>query len=141
MLARTPTLHRRLSCTPLATTHDIVRRSEPPPQRRLARMYFTTYLLLTYVSVQVAVAFKLPFHIPWVSAAFGDYEQTPLALPDEQPSNRIAVIGAGAGGSAAAFWIGKAKERFGLDVEVDVYDSNPYIGGRTCRLSVPLSGL
>ena len=95
-------------------------------------MYFATYVLLAYTWVQVAGAFKLPFHIPWVSAALGEDEQKPLTLSHEALSSRIAVIGAGAGGSAAAFWVGKAKERFGLDVEIDVFDSNPYIGGRTC---------
>ncbi|CDO76406.1 hypothetical protein BN946_scf184937.g20 [Trametes cinnabarina] len=45
-------------------------------------------------------------------------------------NNRVAIIGAGAAGSAAAFWIAKAKERYGLDVEVDVYDKNSYVGGR-----------
>jgi ribulose 1,5-bisphosphate synthetase/thiazole synthase len=43
---------------------------------------------------------------------------------------RIAVIGAGAAGSSAAFWISKGKERNGLNIEVDIYDKNNYIGGR-----------
>ncbi|OSC98852.1 FAD/NAD(P)-binding domain-containing protein [Trametes coccinea BRFM310] len=46
-------------------------------------------------------------------------------------SNRVAIIGAGAAGSSAAFWIAKAQERYGIDVEVDVYDKNGYIGGRS----------
>lgn len=45
-------------------------------------------------------------------------------------STRIAIIGAGAAGSSAAFWIAKAKERYGLDVEVDIYEKEGYIGGR-----------
>ncbi|KAK1218693.1 hypothetical protein PQX77_018592 [Marasmius sp. AFHP31] len=44
---------------------------------------------------------------------------------------RIAIVGAGAGGSSAAFWIAKAKERFGVDVEIDVYEQNSYVGGRS----------
>ncbi|CCM01254.1 uncharacterized protein FIBRA_03303 [Fibroporia radiculosa] len=71
-------------------------------------------------------AFQLPFHLPF----FTDSPQTPL-LPAEPPSNRIAIIGAGAGGASAAFWIAKAKERYGLDVEVDVFERNGYIGGRS----------
>lgn len=47
----------------------------------------------------------------------------------EPKPNRIAIVGAGAGGSSAAFWVSKAKERFGLDVEIDVYDRETYIGG------------
>ena len=51
-------------------------------------------------------------------------EETPTVLP------RVAIIGAGAGGSSAAFWISKANERFGLGVAIDVYDKEEYIGGR-----------
>lgn len=97
-------------------------------------MYFITHLLLTYGLVQVAAAFKLPFYIPWVSATLDEDGQQPLVISAEEVSNRIAIIGAGAGGSSAAFWISKAKSSYGLDVEVDVFDSNPYIGGRECQL-------
>lgn len=38
------------------------------------------------------------------------------------PTKKIAIIGAGAAGSSSAFWIKKAKERHGLDVEVHVFD-------------------
>ncbi|KAF5355736.1 hypothetical protein D9756_004026 [Leucocoprinus leucothites] len=44
---------------------------------------------------------------------------------------RVAIIGAGAGGSSAAFWISKAQERFGLDIDVDIYERSSYIGGRS----------
>jgi prenylcysteine oxidase/farnesylcysteine lyase len=44
---------------------------------------------------------------------------------------RVAIIGAGAGGSSAAFWIKKANERLGTDVRVDVFERNDYIGGRS----------
>ena len=86
-----------------------------------------------------AYAFQLPFNIqlPFFSSG----SQTPLLAPPESPDvsvpNRIAIIGAGAGGSSAAFWISKAKERFGLDVEIDVYDKNSYIGGRKCSSPSP----
>lgn len=46
-------------------------------------------------------------------------------------THRFAIIGAGAGGSSAAFWISKSKERFGHDIEVDVYEKENYIGGRS----------
>ncbi|KAG8999210.1 hypothetical protein FRB94_006399 [Tulasnella sp. JGI-2019a] len=47
------------------------------------------------------------------------------------PTVKIAVIGAGAGGSSAAYWVSKAQERHGLDVEVDVFEKDSRIGGRT----------
>ncbi|KAL4250177.1 prenylcysteine oxidase family protein [Abortiporus biennis] len=74
-------------------------------------------------------AFHLPSWIPFVHSQ--EAQQTLGLPPDDIARNRIAIIGAGAGGSSAAFWISKAKERFGLDVEVDVYDKNDYIGGRS----------
>ncbi|KAF8656393.1 hypothetical protein AX16_002578 [Volvariella volvacea WC 439] len=73
-------------------------------------------------------AFQLPFSIP-------DFLKS--AVPATETSNagsplpRVAIIGAGAGGSSAAFWISKAKERFGLQVEIDVYEQSDYIGGRS----------
>lgn len=42
---------------------------------------------------------------------------------------RVAIVGAGAAGSSAAFWISKAVERLGKDITVDVYESSDYIGG------------
>ncbi|TFK30726.1 hypothetical protein FA15DRAFT_690376 [Coprinopsis marcescibilis] len=77
-----------------------------------------------------ALAFQLPFSIPFFNPK--PTAQIPI-VPDDSPTAtpRVAIIGAGAGGTSAAFWIGKAKERFGLDVEVDVYDQNDYIGGRS----------
>ncbi|KAG6812064.1 hypothetical protein H0H92_004595 [Tricholoma furcatifolium] len=74
-------------------------------------------------------AFQLPFQIPFFS-------KKPVAEVTEEQvvvtaTPRIAIIGAGAGGSSAAFWISKARERFGIDVELDVYEKESYIGGRS----------
>ena len=91
---------------------------------------------LCAVFVAQAAALKLPFNLPF----FSNTDQAPLIdinalLPSSTPPNRIAIIGAGAAGSSAAFWIAKAKERFGLDVGVDVYEKNDYIGGRMFYLA------
>ncbi|KAJ7071486.1 Prenylcysteine lyase-domain-containing protein [Mycena amicta] len=76
---------------------------------------------LAAVPVASAAAFQLPFRLPF---------QKPL-LPEESSKPRIAIIGAGAAGSSAAFWISKAQERFALPLDsVDVYDKASYIGGR-----------
>ncbi|KAJ7456623.1 Prenylcysteine lyase-domain-containing protein [Mycena latifolia] len=73
----------------------------------------------------VVSAFQLPFRVPF----FNSSGQQPLQSTNSRP--RIAIIGAGAGGSSAAFWISKAQERFGIDVEVDLYEKESYIGGRS----------
>ncbi|KAJ7139742.1 Prenylcysteine lyase-domain-containing protein [Mycena epipterygia] len=70
-------------------------------------------------------AFQLPFKVPF----FNSSGQQPLRAANSKP--RIAIIGAGAGGTSAAFWISKAQERFGVDVEVDLYERESYVGGRS----------
>lgn len=90
-----------------------------------------------------ANAFQLPFNFPLL------FKSTPAVLasvevevevePQIPLTPRVAIIGAGAGGSSAAFWIGKAKERFGLDVEIDVYEKEGYIGGREYRCFLTFS--
>jgi prenylcysteine oxidase/farnesylcysteine lyase len=49
---------------------------------------------------------------------------------------RVAIVGAGAGGSSAAFWISKAAQRTGVNVSVDVFERNDYVGGR-CKAVYP----
>jgi len=90
----------------------------------------TIFLVLSVLLSAQSEAFQLPFNLPFLS----NVPQNPLStvfLPAAAPPNKIAIIGAGAGGSSAAFWIAKAKERYGLDVEVDVFERNGYIGGRS----------
>ncbi|KAF8319737.1 hypothetical protein DL93DRAFT_2153235 [Clavulina sp. PMI_390] len=53
------------------------------------------------------------------------------SVQEETPPLRIAIIGAGAGGSSAAFWISKASARHGRAVIVDVYEQADYVGGRS----------
>ena len=78
-------------------------------------------------------AWELPFSKLWTG---GSNDQVPLAVPGStgsashaQGPPRVAIVGAGAAGSSAAFFLSKATERFGLNVEVDVYEQNDYVGG------------
>ena len=80
-----------------------------------------------------ALAFELPFGIANLFAPTtprttikGQLEDVPSTTP------RIAIIGAGAGGSSAAFWLSKARTRIGVNFEIDVYESRGYVGGREC---------
>jgi len=92
-------------------------------------MKFLIFLvLLPYV-----LAFELPFR---VSALFSKATQNITTPSTSVP--RIAIIGAGAGGTSAAFWISKARERFGLDVQVDVYEAAGYVGGRASLFPYPV---
>ncbi|KAF7986244.1 hypothetical protein HWV62_38711 [Athelia sp. TMB] len=77
-----------------------------------------------------SLAFQLPFKLPFFKSDSVTQEVLEAEVPTiTQP--RIAIIGAGAGGSSAAYWISKAKERYGFDVQVDVFDKSDYIGGRS----------
>lgn len=81
-------------------------------------------------------AFQLPFKLPF----FNNHSGQQLLQP-ANTTPRVAIIGAGAGGASAAFWISKAKERFGLDIEVDVYEKESYIGGRSaCKVLLYFCG-
>ncbi len=86
--------------------------------------------LFVLVAASVSHAFQFPFDINGLRRL--TRPQTPLSdavlVPLRSP--RVAIIGAGAGGSSAAFWIAKAKERNGLNVAIDIYERNDYIGGR-----------
>lgn len=86
------------------------------------------YLSLILLLSSTSYGFQLPFSLPFFKTkGIAVYPESPA---DASTTPRIAIIGAGAGGSSAAFWISKAKERFGIDVEVDVYDKESRIGGR-----------
>ncbi|KAI6136960.1 Prenylcysteine lyase-domain-containing protein [Pisolithus sp. B1] len=82
------------------------------------------YSLLASSVVCLQFPFKLPF--------FKQKEELLIENQLTAPvTPRIAIVGAGAAGSSAAFWISKAKERFGIDVEIDVYERASYVGGRS----------
>ncbi|KAG2160140.1 FAD/NAD(P)-binding domain-containing protein [Suillus bovinus] len=82
-------------------------------------------LLIYSLFICTSLAFQFPFSIPLFKSKDSPHVEQDHASP------RIAIIGAGAGGSSAAFWISKAKERFGIDVEIDLYERSDYIGGRS----------
>ena len=103
----------------VSTRHDTINLSF------MRKLIFSALL-----AASLSRAFEFPFDIS--SLWWSNLEPPPppdvvVVLPR---SPRIAIIGAGAGGSSAAFWIAKAKERYGLDIAIDIYERNDYIGGR-----------
>ncbi|KAF9650736.1 hypothetical protein BDM02DRAFT_1305567 [Thelephora ganbajun] len=91
-------------------------------------MRWVAYVLLAAGTVQ---ALSLPFRLPsWLW--FGSRSNA-LTIDSGKPwynaSKTVAVIGAGAGGSSTAFFIAKAKQRYGVDIDIHIYDKNELVGG------------
>ncbi|KAG5650639.1 hypothetical protein H0H81_011522 [Sphagnurus paluster] len=85
------------------------------------------YALILFLPA--TLAFQLPFRIPFFTN--NDIVEDLRESDSNNSLPRVAIIGAGAGGTSAAFWIHKAKERYGLAVEIDVFERETYIGGRS----------
>ncbi|KAJ3826223.1 Prenylcysteine lyase-domain-containing protein [Lentinula raphanica] len=85
--------------------------------------------LLFLSLVSTSLALQLPFKVPFFQSTSPQEDDEPV-----RGTPRVAIIGAGAAGSSAAFWISKAQERFGVDVEVDVYEKTSHIGGRSLTI-------
>lgn len=94
------------------------------------KMYSCLRIILYASLIGPSIAIQFPFKLP----LFKSTQQIVLEEPVVNATPRIAIIGAGAGGSSAAFWISKAKQRSQTDVEVDVYERASYIGGRECSV-------
>ncbi|KAF8641081.1 hypothetical protein AX17_000725 [Amanita inopinata Kibby_2008] len=86
--------------------------------------------LLPLALLPLSLAFQFPFKLPSIFKATITHSAA-LDSVDTDATPRIAIIGAGAAGTSAAFWLSKAKERFGLDFQVHVYEQSPHVGGRS----------
>src|ERR1700753_3212697 len=91
-------------------------------------MLWTAYILLVACTVQ---ALSLPFRLPsWLWFGGGSNALTiDSGKPWYNASKTVAIIGAGAGGSSTAFFIAKARQRYGVDVDIHIYDKNEFVGG------------
>lgn len=92
-------------------------------------MHLPQLLVLGLVSPLARPVLSWSWQSP-LDSLFGRINQDNLILDDKPRGPRIAIIGAGAGGSSAAYWVSKAKERHGVSIQVDVYEKSDYIGGR-----------
>ena len=90
-------------------------------------MRWTVYVL---VAAGTAQALSLPFRLPsWLWFGSGGNALTIDSKPWYNASKTVAIIGAGAGGSSTAFFIAKAKQRYGVDIDIHIYEKNELVGG------------
>ena len=106
-------------------------------------MHWTAYIL---TAAGTAQALNLPFRLPswlWFGSR-GNALTIDSGMPWYNASKTVAIIGAGAGGSSTAFFIAKAKQRYGVDIDIHIYDKNELVGGGkfivvpSCTLEISL---
>jgi hypothetical protein len=109
------------------------------PKHLLVFLLFVT----SFVSAWSLPSFlQKPFfeNLTGASSTADSDDQRVLEVENSESLNtaglRIAIIGAGAGGSSAAFWTSLAKKRHNVSVHVDIYEQSDYIGGRKSFHSV-----
>ncbi|KAK6516657.1 hypothetical protein TWF506_006553 [Arthrobotrys conoides] len=73
------------------------------------------------------------FLLPGHASILGPGGQQPFVLTEQDPHpvKRVAVIGAGAAGSSAAYYLKEYAEKHDYRVNITIYERNNYIGGRT----------
>lgn len=99
------------------------------------RLQQSTLLLYAFLLPKLSTAWSLPqLHLQFPFSRSTD-QQSLDGVEVTSTTTRIAIIGAGAGGTSAAFWIAKARDRHGADIHVDVYEQSDYIGGRKLSVS------
>ncbi|GJJ09491.1 hypothetical protein Clacol_003714 [Clathrus columnatus] len=89
-------------------------------------MLLTSYLAILVSilpSISVTNSFQLPLQFPFFQSA----------LKSDSVAHRVAIIGAGAGGSSAAYWLSRAADRHPeiVNLQVDVFEKESYVGGRS----------
>ncbi|KAF4631191.1 hypothetical protein G7Y89_g6938 [Cudoniella acicularis] len=55
--------------------------------------------------------------------------------PDADASRRVAIIGAGAGGSSAAYYLQQFAEQSGVELNITVFEKSSYVGGRSTTVN------
>ncbi|KAK6509380.1 hypothetical protein TWF481_004129 [Arthrobotrys musiformis] len=71
------------------------------------------------------------FLIPGHASIVGPAGQQPFVLSEPQAAKRVAVIGAGAAGSSAAYYLNQYAKKHDIPINITIYERNNYIGGRT----------
>ncbi|KOS37865.1 hypothetical protein ACN38_g11319 [Penicillium nordicum] len=88
---------------------------------------------------------SMPRHVPFflysiltiLLVSFGNAaEQEQLRGAASTAPKRVAIIGAGAGGSFAAYQLRKLADKADIPVDITVYERESYVGGRSTTVNV-----
>lgn len=66
------------------------------------------------------------------SALISTIRGSPVGSRDAAP--KILIVGAGAAGTSAAFWLSKATDNGGKNIIVDIFEKNSQAGGSECSV-------
>ncbi|CAG8607994.1 13357_t:CDS:2, partial [Acaulospora morrowiae] len=58
--------------------------------------------------------------------------QVPLTLSPQAQPKKVGIIGAGAGGTSAAYYLAKSYANISKPIDITIYEKEPQVGGRTC---------
>ncbi|KAF2466801.1 prenylcysteine oxidase-like protein 1 precursor [Lindgomyces ingoldianus] len=80
----------------------------------------------------LAAALSLP-----LSEAFrrSGHETLDELQPQEMSAKRVAIIGAGAGGSSAAYYLSQNATKAGIHADITVFERSSHIGGRSTTVN------
>ncbi|KAG9301487.1 hypothetical protein G9A89_008339 [Geosiphon pyriformis] len=59
-----------------------------------------------------------------------------IEVPHRAKAKKVAIIGAGAGGTSAAYWISEAFGNSSIQVESTIFEKSNYVGGRSTTVTL-----
>lgn len=91
--------------------------------------YLVTVILSTLLYNYLSVNGHQQRQTFWSSNSF---KKNGLLESSTSGIKRVAIIGAGAGGTSAAYFLNKSQREYfpGLEIEIDVFEKSEHIGGR-----------
>ncbi|CAI6338794.1 unnamed protein product [Periconia digitata] len=82
--------------------------------------------------IQIAA---LPLFVPFAAALSHDGRSAGERLSERAAAKKVAIIGAGAAGSSAAFHLAQYAREADIPTQIDVYERSSHVGGRSTTIS------
>ncbi|KAF2204096.1 Prenylcysteine oxidase [Delitschia confertaspora ATCC 74209] len=85
--------------------------------------------------MQLSMVLAVALSLPLARASHGQHSLLDKFQGSEQNIRRVAVIGAGAGGSSTAYHLRQYVDSAGINTNITIFERAPYIGGRTTTVN------